>query len=88
MLFTNGRWELIGITSYGSGCGSADFPGVYTRVTSYRNWISCFLRNDTSCIQSTSSMLQSSSSSTSSLITRNIFCVIIGSLTILRCIHD
>ena len=51
MMFSNGHWELIGITSYGSGCGSADYSGVYTRVSQYSDWISCFLSNDTSCIR-------------------------------------
>ncbi|KAG0421211.1 hypothetical protein HPB47_002894, partial [Ixodes persulcatus] len=37
----NGRdiHEIIGIVSFGVGCGSADFPGVYARVATYRGWI-------------------------------------------------
>lgn len=30
---------LTGITSFGIGCGIAWFPGIYTKVTSYRSWI-------------------------------------------------
>ncbi len=30
---------LIGAISWGSGCGQADFPGVYTRLTSVLPWI-------------------------------------------------
>lgn len=32
-------WYLYGVTSYGSGCASAGFPGVYARVTNYVSFI-------------------------------------------------
>jgi secreted trypsin-like serine protease len=34
---TDGRWYLIGVTSYGYGCGK--YPGLYTRTSAYSNWI-------------------------------------------------
>ncbi|OCT95816.1 transmembrane protease serine 12 [Xenopus laevis] len=33
------RFYQTGITSFGYGCGKANFPGVYTKVESYVSWI-------------------------------------------------
>ncbi|XP_072044677.1 transmembrane protease serine 13-like [Amphiura filiformis] len=35
----NGRWYLMGITSWGIGCGLVNKPGVYTKVQEYIPWI-------------------------------------------------
>lgn len=32
-------YEIVGVTSFGKGCGSVDTPGVYTRVYHYLEWI-------------------------------------------------
>uniref|UniRef100_A0A8C2HJY4 Plasminogen activator, tissue n=1 Tax=Cyprinus carpio TaxID=7962 RepID=A0A8C2HJY4_CYPCA len=40
----NGRMTLMGLISWGDGCGKKDTPGVYTRVTNYTNWISSKIR--------------------------------------------
>uniref|UniRef100_A0A3Q2DG04 Peptidase S1 domain-containing protein n=1 Tax=Cyprinodon variegatus TaxID=28743 RepID=A0A3Q2DG04_CYPVA len=39
----SGQWFIAGVTSWGHGCGRSGFPGVYTRVTSVRKWISTHL---------------------------------------------
>nr|XP_014354147.1 PREDICTED: transmembrane protease serine 12-like [Latimeria chalumnae] len=33
------KFTLIGITSFGNGCGLARFPGIYTKVSKYVPWI-------------------------------------------------
>lgn len=37
------KYYLMGITSYGFGCGQPKSPRVYTWVPSYRNWIDLHL---------------------------------------------
>lgn len=33
------RWYVVGITSWGHGCGQKNKPGVYTRVSRVLSWI-------------------------------------------------
>jgi secreted trypsin-like serine protease len=34
-----GEWRQIGIVSWGHGCAQAGFPGIYTRVSAFADWI-------------------------------------------------
>lgn len=39
MAFVNNHWVLAGMTSFGTGCALAGYPGVYTRVSSFITFI-------------------------------------------------
>ena len=41
----DGRWYLVGITSFGSGCAKPGIPDVFTRLTNYTQWIANTVRD-------------------------------------------
>ncbi|XP_014270367.1 trypsin-1 isoform X1 [Halyomorpha halys] len=43
------KYQIVGIVSWGVGCGRPGYPGVYTRVTSYLNWVKRNMRESCAC---------------------------------------
>ena len=33
------RNTIVGVTSFGEGCGDPQYPGVYARITEVKSWI-------------------------------------------------
>ncbi|CAF2745169.1 unnamed protein product [Rotaria sp. Silwood2] len=44
--WTGQYWEQVGIVSHGNGCAQPGYPGVYTRLSFYYDWINDILKND------------------------------------------
>ena len=40
----DGRYHVLGVVSYGFGCGLRSKPGVYTNVAEYADWINGVMR--------------------------------------------
>uniref|UniRef100_A0A3Q0SR17 Transmembrane serine protease 15 n=1 Tax=Amphilophus citrinellus TaxID=61819 RepID=A0A3Q0SR17_AMPCI len=48
MCLDDGSWTLIGVTSFGAGCGLPQKPGVYVRVSAFDSWIAQTRRSSSS----------------------------------------
>ncbi|XP_011309763.1 uncharacterized protein teq isoform X2 [Fopius arisanus] len=46
--YRNGAFNLYGITSWGQHCGEMNKPGVYVRISHYRDWIDKKIQNSLS----------------------------------------
>ncbi|XP_051250739.1 enteropeptidase isoform X2 [Dicentrarchus labrax] len=48
MCLQDGHWTVIGVTSFGIGCGRPQRPSVYARVSAFTSWIAQTRRSSTS----------------------------------------
>jgi hypothetical protein len=48
MFSSTNQWILIGLTSSGIGCASANYSGLYTRVAAFQSWISATMNGTSS----------------------------------------
>ena len=39
-----GKWKLAGIISWGIGCALPNQPGVYTRISEFKDWINTIIQ--------------------------------------------
>lgn len=46
LMYHSHLWQVVGIVSWGHGCGGPSTPGVYTKVTDYLNWIFSVRRSE------------------------------------------
>ena len=44
------QWIQVGVTSWGVGCAKAGYPGVWTEVSYFLNWI-CYVLHDKNMIK-------------------------------------
>ncbi|XP_067419106.1 transmembrane protease serine 4 [Emydura macquarii macquarii] len=46
LMYNPGHWQVVGLVSWGHGCGRPSTPGIYTKVQAYLNWIYTVQRSE------------------------------------------
>ncbi|XP_062995104.1 transmembrane protease serine 4 [Elgaria multicarinata webbii] len=46
LMYEQEHWHVVGLVSWGHGCGGPSTPGVYTKVQAYLNWIYTIRRSE------------------------------------------
>ncbi|KAJ8919215.1 hypothetical protein NQ315_012203, partial [Exocentrus adspersus] len=49
LIHSGDKYEIVGIVSWGVGCGRPGYPGVYTRVSKYLSWLKHNLEDSCLC---------------------------------------
>ena len=72
MAFFDNKWVLVGVTSSGHGCGHANSPGFYTRVSFFVPFIQNIMNYTAMTVRSTLRTTRLTSSTTTTLSTQTL----------------